>query len=172
VETLVIGLNLCPFAKREWVKNRVRIAVTRACSEEALLGDLRVELNRLDWDETTETTLLVHPKVLRDFHDYNQFLNRAESLLSQMHLEGIYQIASFHPDYCFQGANPEDVENYTNRSPYPLLHLIREETLERAIDMYPDTDQIPARNMQLLRSMGQAEVQALYSACFSDAGKG
>jgi len=137
VESLVVGLNLCPFAKREWVKNRVRCSVTEATTEEELLVDLQAELELLNRDDAVETTLLIHPRVLKEFYDYNQFLDYADSLLVQMRLNGVYQIASFHPDYQFGGTEPDDVENYTNRSPYPLLHLIREESLERAISNYP-----------------------------------
>ena len=171
VENLVVGLNLCPFAKRELVKNRVRFSVTEAVTEEQLLVDLQAELELLNSDETVETTLLIHPKVLQDFYDYNQFLNRADSLLEQMGLIGVYQIASFHPDYQFGGTEPDDAENYTNKSPYPMLHLIREESLERAIANYPDPDQIPERNIALLKSLGRDKMQALLQACFHDAEK-
>jgi uncharacterized protein len=169
VENLVVGLNLCPFAKRELVKNRVRFSVTDAETEEQLLVDLQDELELLINDEAVETTLLIHPKVLQDFYDYNQFLSRTDSLLAQMGLVGVYQIASFHPDYQFGGTEPDDVENYTNRSPYPMLHLIREESLEWAIVNYPDSDQIPERNVALLKSLGRDKMQDLLQACFHDA---
>ncbi|NOT10341.1 MAG: DUF1415 domain-containing protein [Methylococcaceae bacterium] len=171
VENLVVNLNLCPFAKRELVKNRVRFSVTDAITEEQLLIALQAELKLLNSDETVETTLLIHPMVLQDFYNYNQFLNLADSLLAQMELAGIYQIASFHPDYQFGGTEPDDVENYTNRSPYPMLHLIREESLEQAIANYPDSDQIPERNIALLKSLGRNKIQALLQACFRDAEK-
>ena len=167
VESLVVGLNLCPFAKRELVKNRVRYSVTEATTEEQLLVDLQVELELLNRDDAIETTLLIHPGVLEEFYDYNQFLNSADSLLTQMRLNGVYQIASFHPHYQFGGTAPEDAENYTNRSPYPLLHLIREESLERAISNYPDPDQIPGRNIELLNSLGRDKMRALLHACFN-----
>ena len=150
-----MGLNLCPFAKRELVKNRVRFSVTKAVTEEQLLVDLQAELELLNSDEAVETTLLIHPKVLQDFYNYNQFLSHADSLLAQMGLNGVYQIASFHPDYQFGGTEPDDVENYTNRSPYPMLHLIREENLERAIANFPESDRIPERNIALLKSLGR-----------------
>lgn len=169
VESLVVGLNLCPFAKRVWVKNRVRCSVTEAATEEQLLVDLQAELELLNRDDAIETTLLIHPRVLKEFYDYNQFLNYADSLLAQMRLNGVYQIASFHPDYQFGGTEPGDVENYTNRSPYPLLHLIREESLERAISNYPGSDQIPDRNIELLNSLGRDKMRALLQACFNDA---
>ena len=148
VETLVVGMNLCPFAKRELVKNRVRFVTTEATTEEQLLLDLQAELELLNADPAIETTLLIHPDVLQDFYDFNDFLGFADSLLLEMKLEGIYQIASFHPDYQFGGTEPADAENYTNRSPYPVLHLLREESLERAIADYPNVDDIPQRNIE------------------------
>ena len=166
VETVVVDLNLCPFAKRELVKNRVRFAVTQATTEEQLLTALQTELELLSRESSIETTLLIHPNVLHDFYDYNQFLSYAEGLLVQMKLEGVYQIASFHPDYRFAGTKPADAENYTNRSPYPLLHLIREESLERAIAAYPDVDTIPLRNTELMNTLGEDKLQKLLQACF------
>ena len=172
VSSLVVGMNLCPFAGRELMRNRVRVTVTEAATEERLLMALQAELELLDNDASVETTLLIHPLVLGDFPDYNQFLNYADSLLEQMQREGIYQIASFHPDYQFEGTGPDDAENYTNRSPYPLLHLLREESLERAISSYPDVGAIPVRNIQLMNSMGQGKLKALLQACYTEVGDG
>ena len=166
VETVVVGLNLCPFAKRELVNNRVRFAVSEAETEEQLLVDLQAELEVLNHEEAVETTLLIHPGVLQDFFDYNQFLNSVDWLLAQAGLEGVYQVASFHPGYQFSGTRPDDVENYTNRSPYPVLHLIREESLERAIASHPDPEGIPGRNIELLESLGRERMQALLQACY------
>ena len=171
VETVVVGLNLCPFAKRELVNDRVRFSVSEAETEEQLLVDLQAELELLNNEETVETTLLIHPRVLQDFFDYNQFLNYVDRLLTQMELEGVYQVASFHPDYQFSGTRPVDVENYTNRSPYPMLHLIREDSLERAIASYPDPDRIPERNIELLERLGRDKMQALLQACYDEAGQ-
>lgn len=171
VELLVVGMNLCPFAKGELVKRRVRFAQTQAVTEAQLLMALRAELELLDSDPSVETTLLIHPQVLQDFYDYNQFLDSADNLLAQMGLEGIYQIASFHPHYQFGGTAPEDVENYTNRSPYPMLHLIREDSLERAIAQYPDVDQISPRNIALMKSLGQDKLRVLMQSCLQGAGK-
>jgi len=162
---VVVGLNLCPFAKRELVKNRVRFVVTNATSEGPLLVALEDELELLSNKASVETTLLIHPDVLQDFYTYNQFLNSADALLQQMKLEGVYQIASFHPDYQFGGTEQDDVENYTNRSPYPMLHLIREESLERAIASYPDVDNIPERNKKLMESLGEIKMKELLGAC-------
>lgn len=171
VESVVVDLNLCPFAKRELVKNRVRFSVTEATTEERLLTELEAELQRLTCDSSIETTLLIHPNVLADFFDYNQFLNYADGLLVQMKLEGVYQVASFHPNYQFGGTDPEDAENYTNRSPYPLLHLIREESLERALADFPDANQIPVRNIELMNSLGCDQLQALLQSCLEGAEK-
>ncbi len=171
VESLVVDMNLCPFAKRELVKNRVRFTVTQAISEEQLLEALQAELELLNNHPSIETTLLIHSKVLQDFHDYNQFLNYVDGLLVQMGLEGVYQIASFHPDYQFAGTAPEDAENYISRSPYPVLHILREESLERVIDEFPDIEQIPVRNVELMNSLGKKKLQILMQACFDDTGK-
>jgi len=159
-------MNLCPFAKRELVKNSVRFAVTGATNELQLLTALEDELELLNRDASIETILLAHPDVLQDFDDYNQFLSDADQLLVSMELEGIYQIASFHPDYQFAGTQPDDAENYTNRSPYPLLHLLREDSLESAIKEYPDIDQVPARNIAMMNRMGKDKLSALLQACF------
>ncbi len=167
VETLVVGMNLCPFAKRELVKGRVRFVVTHATTEEQLLTVLKAELEVLNLDTEIETTLLIHPDVLQDFYDFNDFLNFTDRLLVEMDLEGVYQIASFHPDYQFGGTDPEDAENYTNRSPYPVLHLIREESLEKAIANYPDVDAIPDRNIALMNELGKDKLQALFQSFLS-----
>ena len=165
VETFVVGLNLCPFAKRELVKNRVRFVTTAATTVEQLLQVLQTELELLNAEPSVETTLLIHPDVLQDFYDFNDFLSLADSLLVDMELEGIYQVASFHPDYQFGGTRPSDAENYTNRAPYPVLHLLREESLERVIADYPDVDDIPERNIELMNSLGQDKMQALLRSC-------
>lgn len=171
VETVVVGLNLCPFARRELVRNRVRFTVSEAETEEQLLADLLAELELLTNDEALETTLLIHPGVLQDFFDYNQFLNHVDRLLVRMGLEGVYQVASFHPAYQFAGTRSDDVENYTNRSPYPMLHVIREDSLERAIAGYPDAERIPQRNVELLDSLGLEKMQALLRDCYGEGGK-
>ncbi|MEE4249642.1 MAG: DUF1415 domain-containing protein [Alcanivoracaceae bacterium] len=166
VKTFVMEMNLCPFAKYEMLNNRVRFVTTTAITEEQLLMSLQEELQLLDNDPSVETTLLIHPNVLQDFYDYNQFLSYADKLILEMGLEGIYQVASFHPDYQFGGTDFDDAENYTNRSPYPLLHIIREASLERAIAEYPDVDQVPARNVALMNSLGRDKLQALFESLF------
>lgn len=166
LESLVIDLNLCPFAKRELVKDRVRFAVSGAVTEEELLIDLRNELALLQRDASIETTLLIHPQVLKDFGAYNQFLDAAESLVQGMQLEGVFQVASFHPNYQFDGTTPDDAENYTNRSPYQLLHLLREASLEQVINETLDVDQIPVRNIEVMKHFGRDELQRLFENCF------
>lgn len=165
VENVVVDLNLCPFARRELVNNRVRFAVTKAQTEDALLNELQQELMKLVDDSSIETTLLIHPGVLQDFHDYNDFLAMADGLLDILDLEGVIQIASFHPRYQFAGTAEDAAENYTNRSPYPMLHLLREASLERAIDAYPDTDAIPQRNIERVEALGKEAMKTLLAAC-------
>ena len=166
VSCFVVDLDLCPFAGRELSSNRVRFVATGATTEEGLLRALRGELELLEGDAAIETTLLIHSEVLRDFYDYNQFLDLADDLLKQMDLEGVYQIASFHPGYQFSGTQPGDAENCTNRSPYPLLHLLREASVERAISSYPDIDQVPVRNTERMNALGSQLLRRLWSASF------
>lgn len=171
VDQVVVNLNLCPFAKRELVNQRVRFRVSDAVNEEQLLADLQNELRLLTEDGLIETTLLIHPQVLEDFHDYNQFLNVADLLLERTNLQGIYQVASFHPHYQFSGTAPDDVENYTNRSPFPLLHLLREDSVSQAIDSYPQADLIPDQNIERLRRLGVDKLRLLLQGCREPSGK-
>lgn len=168
VEDVVIDLNLCPFARRELINNRIRFAVTDVQTPDALLGDLQRELMKLVDDDRIETTLLVHPGVLQDFHDYNDFLSVADGLLEILELEGVIQIASFHPHYQFAGTAADAAENHTNRSPWPMLHLLREASLERAIAAYPDTDAIPQRNIERVEALGANHMKALLQRCLTD----
>jgi len=167
VETVVVDLNLCPFAGRELRQERIRFVVTSSTTEAELLASLQAELEWLDTHPAIETTLLIHPQVLQDFDDYNQFLETADDLLDSMGFDGMYQLASFHPNYQFAETAAADVENYTNRSPYPLLHLLREQSLERSIASYPDADQIPLRNIALMKRLGVARLKQLLRACFT-----
>lgn len=171
LERAVIGLNLCPFARAPYVKGRVRIVVSPARDEEALLLDLCEELQRLAiTDEAdVETTLLVHPCVLDDFLAFNDFLDLADAALARMNLEGELQVASFHPDYAFADAPPDDPANFTNRSPYPILHLLRESSIERAVEAVEDTDAIYERNVARLRQMGVAGWNGLWHEDTPDA---
>lgn len=163
LETIVVGLNLCPFAKRELVKDRIRFFVSTATTEEMLVCDLEAELGRLERDPSIETTLIIHPQVLSDFFEYQQFLIWADRVLKRMGLRGVFQIASFHPDYQFLNSVEHAPGNYTNRSPYPMLHLLREDSLANAIANYPDTDKIPERNIAHLESLGPGQLRALFS---------
>jgi hypothetical protein len=163
LEKAVIGLNLCPFAKSVHVKKQIRYAVSAALSPEALLVDLATELQFLaDADpEQVDTTLLIHPYVLNSFLEYNEFLDIAEGAVEEMGFSGEIQIASFHPDYQFAGTAPDDIDNYTNRSPYPMLHLLREGSIERAVDAFPDAAQIFEKNIETLRRLGHEGWQKL-----------
>jgi hypothetical protein len=164
VESVVIDLNLCPFAKREMINNRVRFTITEADTEAQLLFDLHCEITLLSNDADIETTLLIHPQVLQEFSEYNEFLALADDLLVETNLEGVFQIAGFHPDYQFADTSADDVENFTNRSPYPMLHILRETSLERAIADHPDISGIPKRNIQLMRDMGSEKMKQLLQA--------
>ena len=163
VQRAVIGLNLCPFAKSVEVNQRLRVVASPARTPEDLLKELAHELlalNRADPDET-ETTLIVHPWVLNDFLDFNDFLGAADALVDDLELDGVLQVASFHPDYQFEGTDADDVDNLSNRSPYPTLHLLREESIERAIESMPDTDAIYEANIDTLRRIGRKGWDAL-----------
>ncbi len=168
VEEVVVGYNLCPFAKRELVRNRVRFVVSEAETEDELLQALHSELQRLEDEPEIETTLLIHPAVLQDFGPYNEFLDAADGLLAYLDMEGVYQIASFHPDYRFAGTEPDAAENYTNRSPFPMLHLLREASLEAAIDSYPDVDGIPQRNIELMNELGSEKMRSILRSCLDE----
>ncbi|WP_153098957.1 DUF1415 domain-containing protein [Paraburkholderia hayleyella] len=152
----VIGLNLCPFAKAVHVKQQIRYAISEAGTMEGVLLDLESELQTLrDADPADiDTTLLIIPHALADFIEYNDCLFFAQRLLRQMRVEGLLQIASFHPHYQFEDSLPDDIENYTNRAPYPMLHLLREASIERAVAAFPDASQIYERNQETLRRLG------------------
>ena len=163
VERAVIGLNLCPFARAPFVQERLLFRVSRARSEEALLSDLRDELVTLHAADplVRETTLLIHPGVLTEFLDYNDFLDVADATVLELGFEGELQVASFHPDYRFADTTADAIENCTNRSPYPTLHLLRESSIERAVETIVDTDEIYRRNIETLRRLGSAGWRAL-----------
>lgn len=156
LEKAVIGLNLCPFAKAVYVKQQVRWVLSDATTPEALLEQLMEELvllRDLPADQV-DTTLIVHPQVLQDFLDYNDFLDNADMALEQLDLQGILQVASFHPHYQFAGTAPDDVSNCTNRAPCPTLHLLREASVERAVAAFPDPEVIIERNIATLDTLG------------------
>ena len=164
LERAVIGLNLCPFAKAVHVRGQVRWVLSDATTEEALLADLVHELQVLQdaSADEVETTLIVHPHVLEDFEDYNQFLDLADAAISELDLEGEIQVASFHPQYRFAGSAPDAIEDFSNRSPYPMLHLLREASIARAVAAFPDAEKIYGRNMDTLRALGHAGWRALW----------
>lgn len=163
LDKAVIGLNLCPFAKAVRIKNQIRFAVSDATDSETLLQDLASELELLAEAnaEQIDTTLLIHPDALTDFLDYNDFLDVADALIEEQELDGELQVASFHPDYQFAGSGPDDIENYTNRSPFPILHLLRENSIERAVAAFPEASDIYEKNMANLLQLGHAGWQAL-----------
>ena len=156
LERAVIGLNLCPFAKAVYVKQQVRFVLSEATTPDALLEELANELARLaETDpEVVDTTLLIHPRVLADFLDYNDFLDQADAAVEALELDGEIQVASFHPDYQFAGTSADDVSNYTNRAPYPTLHLLREASIDRAVAAFPDPEIIVERNIATLEQLG------------------
>lgn len=152
----VIGLNLCPFAKSVYVKQQIRYTISEATDLEGVLIDLERELQRLAEADPAaiDTTLLILPRALADFADFNDATWFAERLVAQLRLQGTLQVASFHPQFQFEGSAPDDIENYTNRAPYPILHLLREASIERAVDAFPDAADIYERNQATLRKLG------------------
>ncbi len=164
LERAVIGLNLCPFAKAVHAAGRVHYCVSKATTEDALVGDLARELSALNEanPDEIETILLIHPRVSGDFLDFNDFLELADATVEGLGLEGVLQVASFHPRYQFEGTEPDDITNFSNRSPYPTLHLLREASIERALAQFPDADSIYERNIDTLRKLGHAGWRLLF----------
>mgnify|MGYP000273466925 FL=1 len=161
IETIVVGLNFCPFAKRGLRKNAVRFILNESTDIQETLQQLIAECAFLDANPESETTLLILPNGFEDFLHYLDLTELAEDLLAEQGYEGVYQVASFHPEYCFADADSEDAANYTNRSPYPMLHLLREASLDVAIDNFPGIDSIPETNMQKARSLGAEFFQTM-----------
>lgn len=162
LEEIVIGLNLCPFARKPFFAGAVRIVVTDADNPAALLTSLNLELDYLTAHAEVETTILVLTRGLDDFLQYNDFMHLVENWVWQNGYEGMYQVASFHPDYCFADTTPADVGNLTNRAPYPLLHLLREDRLEELLQRYPNSEEIPANNIRNLQSMSLERLRLLF----------
>lgn len=164
IERVVVGLELCPFARAPLATGRVRVIVSDAEDPRGLLTVLDDELGELVSQsvEELETTLIVHPNCLVDFDDYNDFLDAAERMLELRELDGIVQIASFHPDYRFGDAPADDPANYSNRSPYPMLHLLREASVTWAVESHPNIECVPAANVAKLRAMSLAQIRALW----------
>ena len=172
LQDVVVGLNLCPFARKPLRAGQIRFVVSDAAGDkctEVLLEELLQEFQVLDRcsEEEVETALLILPTQLQDFRDYNFFLDDAEWLLKRQGYEGTYQIASFHPHYQFAETQPDDAENLTNRAPYPILHILREASLERGLKNYPDPESIPHNNIVRVESLSNEEKQALFPYLFS-----
>ncbi|WP_096699697.1 DUF1415 domain-containing protein [Polaromonas sp. AER18D-145] len=164
LEKAVIGLNLCPFAKAVYVKSQVRLVVSHARHADDLLEELDKELDLLVATpaEQIDTTLLIHPTLFENFLDFNDFLEIAEGVVDEHGLEGVVQLASFHPKFQFDGTEPDDIGNYTNRAPFAILHLLREDSVERAVEAFPEADAIFDVNIQTLEKLGHAGWQALF----------
>lgn len=160
ISSMVIGLNLCPFARRVFQADTIRYVVTDAEQENTLFKDLAGELKGLAAApiSSVETTLLIHPYVLREFVEYNEFLGMGEQLIEDLNLRGILQIASFHPDYQFAGTEPGAVENYTNRPPFPMLHLLREVSISAVVSDPDERLGIPRHNIETLRGLGKEKI--------------
>ena len=163
LEKAVIGLNLCPFAKAVYVKNQVRLVVSHARHADDLLDELDRELDLLVATPAGEvdTTLLIHPTLFEDFLDFNDFLEIAEGVVDEHGLEGVVQLASFHPKFQFDGTAPDDIGNYTNRAPFAILHLLREESIDRAVEAFPQAEAIFEENIKTLEKLGHAGWQGL-----------
>jgi uncharacterized protein len=164
LKTAVIGLNLCPFAKAVQVKNQIRYVLSDATNIDALADDLVVELELLAEasEEKTDTTLIVCPNVLTDFLDFNDFLDVTDGIVEELELDGILQVAPFHPQFQFEGTEPDDITNYTNRSPYPTLHLLREDSVTRAVEAFPDELHIAETNIETMKKLGHVGWKKLF----------
>jgi len=161
LETVVIAMNLCPFAKPRFVQNTIQYSYTDAASEEDLLEAVADELIHLDTTPDISTTLLIHPNALTNFSDYNQFLQLAEQLLEMSGYSGVYQVVGFHPQFQFDDTDKNDVGNYTNRSPYPMLHILREAEVTAAIEQHPNIEEIPSQNINTLKQHGIKKLHKL-----------
>jgi hypothetical protein len=172
VTRAVVGLNLCPFAKAPLVKGQIRFVLCETDDARVLLDVLRDQMQQLSQaeSESLETTLIVHPNVLGDFIDFNDFLEAADDALDDLDLTGVLQVASFHPKYQFAGTDTDDIGNATNRSPYPTLHLLREASVDRAVEAFPDADSIFEANIRTLEALGRDGWSALQAQCKADAG--
>lgn len=166
VRSFIVAHNICPFARYELARPDMRIQVTQARKTRAALSALEDECLWMEQHPQVETSLIVMPALCRSFSAYLEFVAQAEDFLFDAGYEGIYQLATFHPDYYFADSDPDDAANFTNRSPYPMLHLLRESSVEKAIAHYGDTQKIPERNIEYLTQMGRPTVEALRDACF------
>jgi uncharacterized protein len=165
IDSFIVKYNICPFARRELENNTIRYTCTHSNATSENLTRLAEEFIYLDTHEDTVTTLLIFTHSLQNFDDYLDFLEWSQQLLEHLKYEGIYQLASFHPDYCFAGSDCHDAANYSNRSPYPMLHIIRESSIEQALLNYPDPEQIPERNIALTRQLGTTVLKEIINLC-------
>ncbi|MFK5985511.1 MAG: DUF1415 domain-containing protein [Pseudomonadota bacterium] len=165
LDEVIIAHNICPFAKKERDSDKIRFFVDQSIEVEQALENLIIECQHLDNDAQIETTLFIISRLCQDFNDYLYFLDLAKQLLHSMDYEGIYQLASFHPDYCFADSPADDAANYTNRSPYPMLHIIREQSLENALLSYSNPELIPERNISYCRKLGVKKMQQMLNDC-------
>lgn len=161
IESFVIALNLCPFAQREMTRGSVYMHVSTADTDLQALEDAMIEIARLDANESIATSFLLFSSCMQDFFDYLDFVDLCDTTMSKLGYDGIYQLATFHPDYCFADTPKDDVSNYTNRAPYPMLHFLRESDVAKAITFYGDTEQIPQHNIECLQKLGLAQVKKM-----------
>ena len=166
LSNIVIGHGLCPFAKSEFDNDRIHYAIIEEASLDIQMTTLLAECAALDNHAERETSLLIFPKTFADFEDYLDMLSLATALLKEQGYEGVYQLASFHPEYHFKGAGRNDPANYTNRSPYPMLHILREASVERALKNYPNPENIPTRNIQFMQALGLIAVKEKLTKCY------
>ena len=166
LENVIIKHTLCPFAKHEHDNGRIHYEVIETADLHSQLEQIAAQFTALDTDANRETSLLIFPLGLSEFKNYLDMLNIAEDLLKQQGYEGVYQLASFHPGYCFAGARVDDPSNYTNKSPYPMLHILRESSVEAALKNYPNPEKIPERNIQLTKDLGLKVMTALLEECY------
>lgn len=166
IKNVVIACNFCPFAQREVQRGSIRYVVVRSEDMDVCMEAMFAECVRLDEDESIETTLVIFPGVFKSFKKYLLLVEHCEDMLEDNEYEGIYQVASFHEDYQFAGSRHDDPANYTNRSPYPMLHLLRESSLDRALANYPDPENIPQRNIEYAHKMGLEQMKILRDSCW------
>jgi hypothetical protein len=166
IQKIVIGLNFCPFANREFKNNAIHYQVEHSAKRTDAREAILKECKRLDRDKKIATTLLIFPNAFREFDAYLELVSFAEKLLQQKGYEGVYQLATFHPLYQFKGSEPDDPANYTNRSIYPMLHLLREDQIRKAIQFYGNAEEIPQRNIQFAREKGEVYMKMLRDSCF------
>ncbi len=166
IKSVVIDLNFCPFAAKALLQKTINYAVVTNENVNLVLECLHTEFAKLDTNPLIETSFIITPLIFNNFDDYLDLVNDANDLLQKLNYEGIYQVASFHPNYCFEDSNDDDAANYTNRSPYPMLHILREDSITKALSTYPHAHLIPENNINLSRQKGLQYMQTLKAACF------